>query len=408
MSTLIKRFKTSLKPIIGKILFSNEWIYPFMSIVGIRINKYSYKGLYDYCSSKGLVRYFIKDENTHYVRSPFCTREGLNAFGEYELGRDYKIYISTISNASVFADSEFIYKDNQILTDRFCYDEFNKYLNPPLLHAEGDKALYVCKGSKVCLDKGIFLLKYWGTGWWHLTCEVIPRILMIDRYEEYREYPLLLDEELFHDQRNVDLINTVNKYNHPIIKIKRKKEYYVQELIYPSHISWLIWDHKQAEEGQSWAIEQSLLSEVRETVLCSLKLEKIFKDKIFISRGNNKRLDNEIEVSKYFEKHGFQVVNPETLTFVEEVEMCYFAKAIVCTTGSAITNILYANKDVRHVLIGAKHCQTEANAPIVDTVGINNYRHYCAQTICEGEYIAQSKIHVTKKGMDEIIEFCNS
>lgn len=396
-----------IKRIVKEILLRNEWLHPILSKFGLEFHTYQYAGLFDYCAKERGIKYTIKEDNTHDVRSAFCKAIGLNALGKYEKGRDYKVYISIINNANVFADSEFIYKDNRILTDRFCYDMYNRYLCPPLVYARKGRALYLNRGKHERIEKGIFLLKYWGTGWWHLTVEVLPRILLIDLYEEFKDYPLLIDEEIFLDQRSIDLLNIINKTNHPIIKLKRNVEYYVEEIVYPSHVSWLLWNQKQANSGQSWAVETSLVRAVRDIVLKSVEIEKKYGDKIFITRGNNNRFDNEMETAEYFSENGFQVLCPENLTFKEEVEMCFYAKAIVCTLGSAMTNILYANENVKHVMIGLKECQTEANAPIIDAVGISNYRYYCAETVIRGDYIKNSLGHIPRSGMDEIIKFCS-
>lgn len=396
-----------LKNMVKKILYKGPFLYPLFNLMGIKMRKLNYLGMYNYCKEHGEIIDLIKEQGTHRTRAAFCKKRGLNELGCFENGPDFKIYIARIKKIKVFADSEFIYTNKNILTDRFCYDTFNRYLCPPLIFAGDKNALYCARNGSEHIEKGIFLLKLWSIGWWHLTCEVIPRIILIDRYEEFKNYPILLDEKLFEDQRNIDLINIVNKNQHPIIKIQRGKEYSVDELVYPSHVSWLLWNQEQANSGQSWVLETDLLLEVRNMVLDSLALEQKFSDKIFITRGNNKRFDNEIEVSEYFAKNGFQVVNPDKLTFKEEVEMCFFAKAIVCTAGSAVTNLLYANKNVRHVMIGLKECQTEANAPIIDAVGIENYRFYCANTVKQGCYLAQSIGHIALSDMADIIQFCS-
>lgn len=41
----------------------------------------------------------------------------------------------------------------------------------------------------------------------------------------------------------------------------------------------------------------------------------------------------------------------QSLSFKEN-EMCFYAKAMICTLGSAMTNLLYANKNVKHVMFG--------------------------------------------------------
>jgi capsular polysaccharide biosynthesis protein len=69
-------------------------------------------------------------------------------------------------------------------------------------------------------------------------------------------------------------------------------------------------------------------------------------EKIFISRDrlSYKRLTNEIELLEVIKDSGFTVVNPEKLSFVQQVNTFSRSKFVLGTYGAGITNILFSQR----------------------------------------------------------------
>ncbi|WP_338633881.1 glycosyltransferase family 61 protein [Afipia carboxidovorans] len=95
--------------------------------------------------------------------------------------------------------------------------------------------------------------------------------------------------------------------------------------------------------------------------------------KVFLSRKNYKlrRLLNESEIAAHLSREGFEVVEPENLTFDQQVEVFRSADIIVGSCSSALTNTLFCKPGCK--VVGLIH----------DTPSFN-FRSYASLIECSG------------------------
>ena len=55
------------------------------------------------------------------------------------------------------------------------------------------------------------------------------------------------------------------------------------------------------------------------------------------------RLINEKEIIEIFEEYGYRIVNPEDMTYAQQVELFSKAKCVVGASGAGFTNVIYCN-----------------------------------------------------------------
>ena len=103
----------------------------------------------------------------------------------------------------------------------------------------------------------------------------------------------------------------------------------------------------------------SRLLYIRDYFINNLNLKQDnYPKKIFISRKHYtiRKNTNVIDISnsvkeeaieKVFEKNGYQIINMENFSFLEQLKFSHNASVIACFVGSSTLNAFYSNKDIK-------------------------------------------------------------
>lgn len=368
-----------------------------------------FKGLYEYCRENDLIIKLFNDE-PHYGRKACRNEFELENETGFCRVTSYKVYVSKLENVVITGWSDVIKKDNYLLFDRFIYDpnDFGRYNPKWILDTNRCEGLYFEYNKKENIKKGIYLVKMWSENWTHFLVETISRLQFLDEFSQYDNYPILLDEHLFRDQRNIDVIKIFNKKNHPIIKIKSDTMYSVDELIYPSQFSWFLFDKKKTEQGMGWTITPQYLCYVRDTFRDYFKSYYIdqhrAKNNIYLSRGNNNRLLNEDFVVEFLKSNDFKIVNTAKMTLEEEVECFSNASTVVCMMGSGLANMIFCDPNTKIFEFCPLKLQHDSFAMIADALGMNNYYRINCDIVQDGEQIAETRISVPGEKLEKIVK----
>ena len=349
------------------------------------------------------------NDKPHYGRKP-CNNE-------YELENEtsfcevtsYKVYVSKLENVEITGWSDVIKKDNYLLFDRYVYDstDFGRYNPKWIIDVNAHEGLYIEFKKKEHVDKGIYLVKMWSENWTHFLVETISKLQFLDELSQYDDYPILIDEHLFNDKRNVDVIEIFNKKKRPIVKIKSDTMYTVDELIYPAQFSWFLFDREKNKQGIGWAITPKYMSYVRDTFREYFKScysdPNRNKKNIYLSRGNNNRLINEDAVVQFFQKNGFEIVNTSKMT-LEEVKCFSNASTIVCMMGSGLANMIFCELNTKIFEFCPLKLQHDSFAMIADALGMENYYRINCDIVQDGEQIAETRIRVPLEKLERVVK----
>lgn len=338
-------------------LLANDYIYMFAKVVQIyserenELRKVNITSFKEYCEKSGN-KYIVFEEGKE---CPVCKPHFFEKLDqEIEYFKSPDIYIAELENVYIKGGSSLIMTKDCCLYDPLARDEEGR-LDIKFSNVVGkidDYYLIAEKRNVTCIDKGIFLLGFASYNYYHLTIEIMSRLAYIDAFEEYREFPLLVDEIMMKIPQYKDLVEKFNIYNHPIIMLDSDEMVKVNNIVYPSYNTWMPINVKSREMvyPRDFIIAQSALDNIR-SYKRDLPVEK--EKKIIISRKNtsNIRLKNGVEVVKLFEKYGFEVVHTEDLTYDEQVQLFHQAKCIVGTSGAALTNIVYCQENTDIICI---------------------------------------------------------
>lgn len=332
-----------------------------------KLNSYQIISVKEFCNKNNLKYLVVEKEQTREVCIPnyYGYREGESI----RTAISPEIYIAELTDAEIIGANSFIIADDYCLYDMATMDDEKRYdLRCESLKTidKNNIALVMSINSNQTLEEAIFLIGFASSNYFHFTIELLSRLKYIDLFEEYRQIPLLIDEIVFEIPQFIELLQTINKYNHPVIPIERKYRYKVKRLIFPAYNTWMPINVKD-DEGlicKDFMVANSGIEYVRNTVLKEPNLEG--NRKIFVSRKNHyQRIVNEKEVVELFSQYGFEIIYPEDLTFYEQVQLFSSAKYVAGSTGAEFTNIIYCPHKITFICIIPK----EYNFYMYSTIG---------------------------------------
>nr|WP_241413925.1 glycosyltransferase family 61 protein [Clostridium beijerinckii] len=271
-----------------------------------------------------------------------------------------------------------------------------------ILEIDTKYALIQCIDSKKEIEFAISLIGVAASNYYHFTVELLSRIQYIDNFEEYRSVPILVDKAVKNIPQYYDLLNTINKYNHPVIFIDKNMNYKVKKLIYVSYNTWMPINIKEGLElcSRDWLISESAVKYIRNSIIED-NTKNGFR-KIFISRKNtvNSRLINEKDVVGLFKIYGFEIIYPEKMTFKQQVKIFSEAEYVAGATGAAFTNIIYCPQNAKILCIIPRKYNGLLYSSIANIVKLKNI------FIDAEEIITQKQNSSSKFILD--LNYCNS
>lgn len=291
------------------------------------------------------------------VRKVLVKPEEITQSGKKEFGYIKCIphYVCELRDAILTSETESMIVDHFYLNDRIvtypeCSVDF--LASPPHFLTADYKQQHIYTRT-ITVDKeiecGIDLVGRWPSHIWHLSIEILGRLRLVNEFPEYDKLPLIIDEKVFSDSRNKELLDFVNRENREIIILPANQTWRVKRLIYPSQTApermgyydnpcvtgkkkkkdkiFLYWDEKSVDFLRDRVMKKGIVAHKR----------------IFIRRRDN-RLVNEQEVFEFFRKYGFEEYDPENLTFAQEVDAFQNAEYMIGAVGGAFTNSMFASE----------------------------------------------------------------
>lgn len=197
------------------------------------------------------------------------------------------------------------------------------------------------------VDEAVWLAGPASDAFGHWIGEFAPRLEFLEQHPAFAGRPILIDEGM--PATHLELLGMICP--NPLIVLRRGQGVRVRRLLYaptptffPIHL---------------------LPNDIPPFVACcaSVRAYRYLKEKAegvlgvapptgrkyYLSRAARswRRIRNEDEVRGYLERHGYETVMTEDLTFAEQVRLFQGAAAIMAPTGSAMQNFIYAPTDVR-------------------------------------------------------------
>jgi capsular polysaccharide biosynthesis protein len=276
------------------------------------------------------------------------------------------VHAIEIPNAEIMGKCDFIFADFQCLHHGLY--QFGRDL--PAEEKHGMVSIDAKKGllaryrgaheQMETLPAAISLIGSASANYVHWLTETAPKLALIDEIEDYADLPLVIDAELH--PNILESIHCLNQRRRDLIPIRRGQVCQVDKLVMVSPVAYVPFDYRpgikldELEMDPSWAMFVPRgLSLLRQKLVSRFTVEGTASAKRLFLRRTSKfrQMQNAVEVEALLHEYGFQIVEPETLSFADQVRLFSRAEMIVGQAGAALGNMIFAPKDCHVVILSA-------------------------------------------------------
>ena len=274
-----------------------------------------------------------------------------------------EIYVATISNAMVYGGTNLVLAGGEVV----CHDlydferdytseEFHNYtqIDPGnkrirwLLHDEAPEPIPVAAA----------FVDACGLNYAHWMTEVLPRIALFCAEERYKDIPVVVNNGLH--QNIMESLFLIAGATREIITLPIGRAIAVNELYLTSVAGYVPFDRRTNKlSGHSQGVFSSSAFEILRNHLNPLGQKaagEAWPEKIFLRRNSGTRkISNAAEIEKLLVIRDYVAVEPEKLTFLQQVQLFYSAKQIVSPTGAALVNAIFCKPGTQVAVLMSKH-----------------------------------------------------
>lgn len=174
--------------------------------------------------------------------------------------------------------------------------------------------------------------------WFHFIIEFLPRYLEIPK--NLRKYPLILPSGVL--PQISQMLRSFGFLN--LIETAPFTEIYVSRLLTVTDFRQINSYHPKSRADDILRLRQHF-SSVSDL---GLKFEKGKSRKIVFARSKQlfRQVENMDELVKQLTKKGYEVINPESLSFIEQVKLMQQCKILVAESGAALTSLLFSQSSI--------------------------------------------------------------
>ena len=273
-----------------------------------------------------------------------------------------EIYGVTIKNAMTYGGTNLILADGEVV----CHDLYDfqrdytseelngRILIAPksmrirwLLHDDAPESIPV---AATFVDACALNYAHWLT-------EVLPRIALFCADERFKDVPIVVNDG---PHKNImESLFLVAGANRKIITLSIGRALSVNELYLISVTGYVPFERRTNKlSGHSHGLFSPQSFEMLRNHVSGLRgvEPEAWPEKIFLRRNSGTRkITNTTEIEKLMVARGYVIVEPDKLTFLQQIQLFNNAKAIVAPTGAALSNAIFCKPGTRVAILMAKH-----------------------------------------------------
>ena len=256
-----------------------------------------------------------------------------------------------ISNAIVHCYSSAVVAEEHIVLPDYYYENRKRII--PVggnLKVANDKYGLIDTRVKESLPAGIAIFGNGSYNYYHWLIEILPTAYLSQRLgDEFQSYPFLVPEQYEKYSSFRDSLE-VFRAGRSVVSMRSDCQYRIDDLVVidspvhgPFNLKTGMWP-----EVNDYSQNTLVLTTFREKILNALAVSSTTsKRKIFLARGNTRRNYNQDELIEIVKCFGFEVVFPENLTFLEQLQLFQSASLVVGPSGAAWANMLFCRTGSR-------------------------------------------------------------
>lgn len=196
------------------------------------------------------------------------------------------------------------------------------------------------------------------TNYAHWLTEVLPRIAAFCREDQFKDIPVVVNEGL-HKNIMESLFLVVGD-DREIVTLPIGRALQVDALYLTSVAGYVPFERRNNKlQGHSHGIfSPSAFELIRNqvTTIAENLPEKAWPEKIYLRRNSGARkVTNSTVLEELLVDHGYVIVEPEKLSFLEQVQLFRNTKKIISPTGAALSNAIFCKPGAHIGVLMAKH-----------------------------------------------------
>jgi capsular polysaccharide biosynthesis protein len=195
------------------------------------------------------------------------------------------------------------------------------------------------------------------TNYAHWMTEVLPRVVLFCADTRFRGVPIIVNDGL-HKNIMESLLLAVG-HGREIITLPIGRALRVGRLYLTSATGYVPFDrrnNKRAGHSHGLFCPEALLRLRQLLPARDQTTDHDSPEKIYLKRtSGTRKIANAVEVEQILISHGYTTVEPEKLSFTQQMRLFNNARMIIGPSGSAIANAIYCRTDAEVTILMGKH-----------------------------------------------------
>lgn len=195
----------------------------------------------------------------------------------------------------------------------------------------------------------------------HWLSEVLPRLAVFCADETFRDVPIVVNDGLHNNI--MESLFLVAGPEREILILPVGRAIFCERLFVTSAAGYVPFDWRNKRlRGRSHGLFSATAFEVvckQLHPVAQISRKSVGPDKIFLRRNSQyRKIVNAGEVEEFFDARGYAIIEPEKMTFTEQVTLFNSAQIVVGSSGAALANIVFAPRNCKIVILIGKQRDT--------------------------------------------------
>ena len=295
---------------------------------------------------------------------PSCAQDYLRS--PHDFYKSPKIWVANVIDGMIYGGSNLVLVDDVVL----CHDlyDFSRDYTSEELHS---LTLINSKHKRIRwlfhdanpdkIPAAATFVDACASNYAHWLTEILPRVAVFCAEEQFKDIPIVVNEGLH--KNIVESLILVTGSEREIIYLPIGRALQCDSLYVTSATGYVPfgWRKKKLSDCSHGVFSPHAFTLMCKQITGQVKNidNQSSPSKIFIRRNSDYRIViNSSEVENYFLSRGYVTVEPEKLTFLQQVALFKNAKTIVSSSGAALANLIFAPPESKILILISKHPDT--------------------------------------------------
>lgn len=271
------------------------------------------------------------------------------------------VYIAELSNAHIYGGTNLVFLQDAVI----CHDlyDFERDYTSEELHGRHmidvkKMRMRLLRHDRMpdSITEAAAFVDACAPNYAHWLTEVLPRIAAFCTVEKFATVPIIINDGL-HPNIMESLALIVGP-ERDIITLPVGRAIQLDKLYLTSVAGYVPFERRNAKlpnhaHGMFCSIALQLIRDQCFSYIDNLRLQE-WPDKVYLRRiSGTRQVANRMEIEQALLKNGYVAVEPEKLSFIQQVGLFNNAESIVASSGAAVANLMFAEPMARvNIFIG--------------------------------------------------------